>query len=849
MDNTHTNTVYEQNGKFISRTYTKGQSTMDWSMSWGGVFYYEFPTDNESGTIDVSEAEYLEFDMYASTAMPETTLIVTSGSGDGPGRKGTKLPALNAGWNHICIPMSVIGNDQGNLETPEAPYDTSALNAFYVYNTNVQPVDSDVNSVEFAMANLAFTNDESAGEPDPGPDPEPVGPAEVPEAPVAGETYENIAIDYDNSVFEKYWQGDVTNIYVDPIYGADARLFMGLADAMDTTSAEFLEFDIWISAEMQDMGIWLCNDFDYATEETGRARYNVTLSTLTPGQWNHVVVDLTKVAITEGTFRKENLTSLFLEGDPNAPGVELTVGIANFGVTKSYPDMNNEHFLVDMAVDGIAPVNSVGGNTVPAGSNMYDKYQLWNQFDPVDMTDVDYIEMDVYVSAPMESSILFHTHTDKAAVRGFWTFPKLETAGWHHVVIDVINDYAGSGSGFKIADLTSWSGYFFEGTPSSSDAITFKVANVACTKFSPYPRSEYFEATTHPEISGDGTFVEGGKMRWDADGYVGNYAWYIDKTNFTKTIDFNKGDFIEFDVYLGAKADNDIAIRFGNDAIAWTSTDRASALINTSKMEIGWNHVVLPISELELAEGVDVSAIKGFFFDGTLLNDTAAEIRFAFTNFALTVQESEKADMVYTGKVISRFNGYENVKIPAAGNVQNATEPILLPTPMDLTDIDYIEMNLYVTAKCSLTFYLNATPVEMPDIFDQASAYYTLENLSFGWNQVKIPVAELTANEWFDPAAVYYIFFSGVPATTYDVTFGVESLAATSVSQAFDIVAGDYNVDNAVNILDLIHVKKELLAGNEGKWFANAAEAGEAVDGVLNALDFTALRKLLFESF
>lgn len=838
MNNTHSNAVYKQDGKFISRTYNRGQSTMDWSMGWDGIFYYDFD-GNESTKIDVSEAEYLEFDMYASAAMPESTLIVTSGHGENAGRKGTKLPALNAGWNHICIPMSDIGNDQGNSETPEAPYDTSALNAFYVYNTNVQPVDAEVNSVEFAMANLAFTNDGTVIDPD--------EPFEIPEAPAAGETYENVVIDYDTGVFEKTWEGDVTNTYVDPIHGTDSRLFIGLNDPIDVTKAEYLEFDIWVSAPMQDMGIWLCNDFDYATEETGRAKFNVTLSDLNVREWNHVVVSLTNVATTAGTFHKDNWTSLFFEGDPNAPGVELTISVANFGVTKSYPDMNNTHFLVDTAIDGIAANNTA--NTVPAGAGMYPNYQMWNQFDPVDMTDVDYIEMDVYVSAPMESTIRFHTHVDSAAVRGFWTFPKLETAGWHHVVIDVVNDYAGSNSGFQIADLTSWNGYFFEGTPSSSNEITFKVANVACTKFSPYPRSEYFEATTHPEIDGDGTFVEGGKMRWDADGYVGNYAWYIDKTNFTKTIDFNKGDFIEFDVYLGAKADKDIVIRFGNDAIAWTSTARASAWIKTSEMQVGWNHVVIPISELELTGGVDVSAIKGFFFDGTLLNDTAAEIRFAFTNFALTVQESEKADMVYTGKVISRFNGYENVTVPAASNVQNAAEPILLPTPMDLTDIDYIEMNLYVTAKCSLTFYLNATPVDEGGMFDDASAYYTLENLSFGWNQVKIPVAELTANVWFDPAAVYYIFFSGVPATTYDVTFGVESLAATSESQAFDIVAGDYNVDNAVNILDLIHVKNELLAENEGKWFANAAEAGEAADGVLNALDFTALRKLLFESF
>ena len=61
MNNEKQYALYSQEGQFISRTYTRGQSTYNFAIGgWDGVFYYEFPTENASGTINVSDAEALE---------------------------------------------------------------------------------------------------------------------------------------------------------------------------------------------------------------------------------------------------------------------------------------------------------------------------------------------------------------------------------------------------------------------------------------------------------------------------------------------------------------------------------------------------------------------------------------------------------------------------------------------------------------------------------------------------------------------------------------------------------------------------------------------------------------------
>ena len=224
------------------------------------------------------------------------------------------------------------------------------------------------------------------------------------------------------------------------------------------------------------------------------------------------------------------------------------------------------------------------------------------------------------------------------------------------------------------------------------------------------------------------------------------------------------------------------------------------------------------------------------------------EIEELYQSKLMTAEEAVKLDMEYVGKVYNTFDGYAEATIPAGADIAESVDPIVLPWTVDVSEMGYVEFNLYVSAKCDLTLNLNATPIEEGDIYGEADAYYVLEGLTYGWNQIHVAIEDFTANEWFDPTAVNYIYFSGVPAATYDVTFTVEDLALTTEAIDFDIAEGDYNVDGAVDMVDLIHVVNTTLAA-EDVAFANVAEVESAADYVIDALDIAGLRALLFATF
>ncbi len=290
MNNEKQYALYSQEGQFISRTYTRGQSTYDFGIGgWDGVFYYEFPTENASGTINVSDAEALEFDMYASAAMPDTILIVTSGSGDGPGRRGVKFPALNEGWNHICIPMTDIGNAEGNYDR-DIVYDTASLNAFYVFNTDVQPVDPEVESVDFIMANLAFTAD-----------------IVVPKLTVVN----GVALETKEGVF---WAKDgIAANYTMPPFGPDNNpsWYGHLNQSYNTTNAEYLEMDIYSNVAVPDIKVWVSSA---AWADAGRARMETGFK-LNAG-WTHIIVDMSKLSVIStapnADFNRAAVKNIFL---------------------------------------------------------------------------------------------------------------------------------------------------------------------------------------------------------------------------------------------------------------------------------------------------------------------------------------------------------------------------------------------------------------------------------------------------------------------------------------------------------------------------------------------------------
>lgn len=758
-----------------SKTNSSDERYMTWTE------YSEGFADMMENPLDITSGDYIEFDFYSdvkgSGSISLGSLNPSNGFQFYDNRSQKKSFSFEIGWNHIVLTTD--GNFRSIDTTTLKTYTPTAVTGFILHGFS--------SCGYIRLTNIAVTR----------------------ETPIAETTYENPIIDYSDSLnFEKTWAAGVTDIY----NVVANRAFISLGKTIDITKAEFIEFDVYISAEMNDLNMWICNSYD----APGRFRNTIKFSELTPGQWNHVVWDLTDIAYTEGTMDKTRWTSVFFQGGPTADlDHEVTFKVANLGCSKSYPDMDTTHTLVAAAIDGVHKAA-----TVPADTALYPTYQMYGTFDAIDMANVDFIELDIYVSEPVAAGVKFHTHTDGATLRGYWLLPALET-GWNHVVLDKVEDYGGSNSGMTIDQLTSWSGFFFEGKLSTENEVYIKVANVATTKFAPDPEYVYIEVTSHPEIYVDVTGAEGA--------YAGEGA-------FASAVDFSKGDTLELDVYSEEGA-TDVTVTL-TDVNGVTAT----LTIPAADLTAGWNHVVVDLAGIVANDGFVVKSVASIGFSG------ADDLRFVFANLALTAEEAVKLDMEYLGKVYNTFAGYTEATIPAAGDISEVVDPITLPWAVDVSNIDYIEMNLYVSAKCDLTFNLNATPFDEEGVYEEANAYYVLEGLTYGWNQLHIPVADLTANEWYDPTCVTYIYFSGVPAATYDVTFTVEDLALTTNAIDFDIAAGDYNVDGAVDMVDLIHVVNTTLAA-EGAAFANVAEVEGAADYVIDALDIAALRKVLFAAF
>lgn len=530
-------------------------------------------------TVDINFAEYVEFDYFSTEA---ETLRFALGSADTYDfydlHSNYASVDVNVGWNHIVLPISTFLTQDSDTVSA-GTYNPAMVSGVII---------SGISTLYARLTNLAFTNT-------------------VPEAEY---TY-NVIDSVDGIIAFKSWDEDVTDIY----NVVANRLFITLPKAIDISLAEYLEFDIYADAQMNDLTIWLCNNLD----ATGRIRKSVEFSELvTPGQWNHIVLDISLYDCMHGIMDKTNCSSLFFEGDPNPAGVELNIKIANIGVSKNYPDSIPVYDKIATAIEGIAYSNTP--TTVPAGSELYSAYQMWNSFTPVDVTNADYIELDIYASEATENRLFIWSAGDGATVRGKWYIPLLKK-GWNHVVIDIEKDFAGGNNGFTVDSFTSWSTYYFEGVASNTNTITFKVANILVSKKMP--------AKSDLQYSG---------------GLISVYNGYTDEaipanTDLKSTVKpislpvaLNTADidYIEFNIYVGY----DCSLTFNLSSASTGTYYRTLATYELEGLNKGWNSVSIPVSCINAASHFDSSAVKRIYLSG-IISDVR-ESAFAVEDLAFT---------------------------------------------------------------------------------------------------------------------------------------------------------------------------------------------------------------------
>ncbi len=591
-------------------------------------------------------------------------------------------------------------------------------------------------------------------------------------------------------------------------------------DTLNTAGADTIEFDYYASDDINEiLRIFICNrGYDWG-------RRSFRFQDIKKG-WNHVVLsyDLPFDEWPADTFDKSIVNSIFWE-EKLSDEKDITFVLANLAFTRVLPEMKSEYFEVASVPGVISEV------TVPANTNAYRPYAALTSFAQLDTTEADYAEFDMCVSTDTDSimRINFGNNGDGPGRNGYEIKGPLKK-GWNHVILD----YKNPDNPYGELDFSKVNWVFWDGVFSSTEDVTVKLANIQFTKLRPDAEYENIPLVEYPEIDFDLTLENGGTLTDNAG------------ASFTLPADFTNTDVIEFDIYFGEKPENNLTL-----GAADTFGKSADATLNYELLERGWNHIAIPISDFVNNNGADFANIAKISLSGTMLGNSETSVRVVLTNFACLAKEVQKSEEGYTGKAYGVYDICSQIQVPGGTDISTIAEPVKFPVPVNLNKVNHIEMNIYITAKTSITLNLNATPAEEGEVYSEASATKVLEGLNYGWNRIVLDVADIIASEngWvsyeeFDPSAVTSIYFSGV-AATYDCTFAAEDFAFTA-DLDYEIAKGDYNADGNVNILDLIFVKKQELSEKD-EWFANVAEFDTANDGVINAVDFTALKKALFD--
>ena len=427
MKNEQVGVVFKNDGAVLDRTYASGASGMDWGYGWGGMLIHGFSGRVDApDAIDVSSAEYFEFDMYVDHELESGFNVwLSSGTGVNPGRKMQGISAPKAGWNHFCLPLSGFGYNYGDL-------DFAAVKTLFFEGT-ISPVGAD--SARIIVANTAFTKS-------------------VPE--MKNEYYNPVWSKEGLHITRTYERGNGT-VWGAPGVGSWGSFFGnefedggdGVALAtVDASKAEYIEFDVYVSADMPAMTMWLSSNI---STDSGRARGTLPA---TKAGWNHIVIPLSSFDAAGGSwgsgpyYSLAALKSYFVETTINPVDPEVsnvTIKFANFAFTKSYPKMANLNADPAWTYEGIVWSRTVanGGSSTPNVGNGPHLYahlaSNYNGGVAIDATGSDYLEFDVYCSTDLqEHSIRLWLNSMNWAdcARRAADIPNFKK-GWNHVVVSL----------------------------------------------------------------------------------------------------------------------------------------------------------------------------------------------------------------------------------------------------------------------------------------------------------------------------------------------------------------------------------------------------------------------------
>ncbi len=693
MSNTGVGVVWSKEGACLSRTYANGAKTMNWASGWGGIFYYNFSKGTSVDgiyPIDVSAAEYLEFDIYASTAVPAMTLAVTSGKGENAGRKHISLKALDAGWNHICLSMATIASGTG-YTTTAAPYSAAALNAMYV-NATVSPIDTTVESVSFRLANIAFTKTSPN-----------MNNNHVTVWSNEGIFWTRFNPKTDTTLSSYNGWGYYPRLL--PVSGAEG------GTQIDTTGAEYLEFDVYTDvATTNSIRLWI-SSANWA--DSGRSAANDAFPALKKG-WNHVCVALSAFDDAKsGTIDWTKVRGFFIENtqqliSESGEATTTNMKFANAALTKS-PGMSNIYTPVWKNEGIFWDKVSATGNTTIATNNV-NQFPRIDGGNGVDTTKAEFIEFDIYTEVAINNNLAIWMSSNAwtESGRAQTSMPTLK-AGWNHVCLDLAKFNKNGGEWEKngttvLYDRANIKGFYLYGTPQTDESVALNLcfANVAFTK--DYPNIE--ESLDHLDVvwQKDVCF-------WSKDNAANTKNLDGALLNGGETVDVSTAKYCEVDIYSSVDLTNGGSFWLSSN----TGTNSGRARVTTSTLKAGWNHLCVEMSAFNKSGGefaqngvttlYDITALKSAILEITPkpVDSSVTTVTLKLANLAFT-NDSEndvwaKFDNIYSNNLVLQRN--KPMYISGTGkngnvrvDLKNADGQVVRTATTDLAEDDTWELNL-----------------------------------------------------------------------------------------------------------------------------------------------------------
>ena len=553
----------------------------------------------------------------------------------------------------------------------------------------------------------------------------------------------------------------------------------------DVTGTDQVEFDVYV----KDYETFRTNaagkDLRFCFGSSGGKWLEVhVLDKITHEGWNHVVAVWVSKEVDSNTDRADinqqiDLTAIMQFRLRFNTGGSYTLTnyqarIANVCFTKKeisripdWPEYEHVKFYKES-----------GANYWGSGAN--NSNFLVTGLDPVNMSETEQVEFDIYI-ANYDS---FSAAVGSAAVRFRFgdtednyidvnVLDKITKSGWNHVAavwlrsgLDPDTDRHTISGDIKLGSIVWLKLYCTVGINWQAGGQT-RIANVCFTKKEINRPPEYPENAI-VEISEMGV-----KSTWGA-----KYNYTVDrmyKATTAASVDISVFDNIEFDIYIKDSAAlkaaaQDMALRFMVGSGDSRFVNRAAYNIADKITKDGWNHIVIKKDSPDINEAIDFTSVKVaalVFWNGAGADNPVGGTEVRIVNICSTGLEAP--EVTETDRIDFIGSTVKPVRFDVEGIYYSGFD-----SAKDISSARVVEMDLYAPDGS-----LSSVTVELADSTG-SYALYEFGGLKSGWNHLYAKLSDGVDDDGKPASPDFtditgYSLYGGQNAQAYAANFYVTS--------------------------------------------------------------------------